>query len=91
MSTEPVFTTIEEIAAEGRRIYHETLQEELERSSKWQYVAIDVLTGKYYVRQSETDALMEARKDTPYGVFHLIRIGVPVKLGSRHVGQQETR
>lgn len=66
-----------------------TLKEELEESSKGHYVAIDVLTGNHFMGKFAENALMDAREKSPYGVFHLIRIGGPVSLGWRSTGQPE--
>lgn len=75
------------IAEEGQRLYDANHKATLEHDRKGQYVAIDVLTGKAYVAKFPEQAIEEARKQAPNGVFHLIRIGAPgafkVSFGSR--------
>ena len=85
MTTKSIPASPEQIVELGEAIYRKTLKESLEASHKGEYVAIDVLTGKSYLGKYGEIALMEARKNSPYGVFHLIRIGGPVSLGVRYV------
>ncbi|MCY3628825.1 MAG: hypothetical protein OXI05_00775 [Bacteroidota bacterium] len=85
MTTRTFPASKEQVAEMGEDIYCRTLKEELEASHKGEYVVIDVLTGKSYLDKYGEIALMEAREQCPYGLFYIIRIGGPVRLGVRHV------
>ena len=67
----------EKIADAGEEIYIRLYKDELERSHPAQFVAIDVTTEQRYTADDSAEALREARKAAPSGVFHLIRIGSP--------------
>ena len=83
-----VFDSPDKIAEEGQRLYEERHKATLEGTRRGEYVTIDVLTGNAYAAEFPEQALEEARKQAPNGVFHLIRIGAPgafkVSFGSRH-------
>ena len=89
MSDKFALTDPEQIANEAERIYDKKLRESLEASYKGQYVAIDVLTGNHYIGEYAEIALVNAREDAPYGVFHLIKIGGSTSLGARYIGQEQ--
>lgn len=91
MADDPkVLDSPDKIAEEGQRLYEERHKADLEQNRRGEYVAIDVLTGNAYVGKFPEQALEEARKQAPNGVFHLIRIGAPgafkVSFGSRRHG-----
>ena len=83
-----VFDTPDKIAEEGQRLYDERHRARLEAEHMGQFVAIDVMTGSAYAARFPEQAIEEARKQAPNGVFHLIRVGAPgtfkVSFGSRH-------
>ena len=68
-------STPDKIAREANRIYDENYRKDYERDYKGKYVAIDVRTGRAYLDSSSDGALIKARGEAPYGVFHLIRVG----------------
>ena len=89
MADDPkVLDSPDKIAEEGQRLYEERHKANLEQNRRGEYVAIDVLTGNAYLGRFPEQAIEEARKQAPNGVFHLIRIGAPgafkVSFGSRH-------
>jgi len=89
MADDPkVLDTPDKIAEEGQRLYDERHRTRLEQEHRGQFVAIDVTTGNAYLAKFPEEAIEEARKQAPNGVFHLIRIGAPgafkVSYGSRH-------
>lgn len=69
------FTRPQEVADAGERIYRERHKDTLEGQSPGQFAAIDVLSGEAYVAKFPEDALSEAQRRAPGGLFHLIRIG----------------
>ena len=76
------------IAEEGQRIYEEKHKADLEQDHFGKYIAIDVLTGCFYMDKFPEMAVEKAQNQAPHGIFHLIRIGSPsafkVSFGSRH-------
>ena len=76
------------IAKEGQRIYEEKYKADLEQAHFGEYIAIDVLTGDYYIDKFPEMAIETAQDKATHGIFHLIRIGSPsafkASFGSRH-------
>lgn len=66
-----------EIAELGTRIYAEKFQRDLEATHSGQFVAIDIELQVFAVAPSPEEAVREAQRKNPKGVFHLIRIGSP--------------
>ena len=64
-----------DIAAKAEQIYAEKFKETYERDFPRHYVAIDIRNSKAYVGLQSSDALIEGRKNSPNGIFHLIRVG----------------
>lgn len=75
------------IADAAEKMYEERYRKELEESYSGQFVVIDVKSGEAYRGEFAEDALTLARKRSPYGVFHLIRIGSPGAFRVSYVGQ----
>jgi hypothetical protein len=70
--------TPQAIAEKGEKIYREKYQEEYERRYLNKFVAIDITTGKAFVADSPTQAILEARQgEQGGGPFHVIKIGSP--------------
>ena len=61
----------------GQRFYDEHLKEELEPEHTGRYVAIDPESGRYFLADTGTDALLEAHRSLPESLFYLARIGYP--------------
>ena len=73
----PDATVPEKIAEAGEKIYDNRYRQDYEVRHPGFFVAIDTTTEKSYVAQFPEDALEEAKKAAPHGVFHLIRVGAP--------------
>jgi hypothetical protein len=71
---DPLFANPEEFAQAGERIYLEH-KADLEKAHMGRFVAVDVVTRKFYIDDAAEVALDSGRKDHPAGIFHLIRIG----------------
>lgn len=82
-----VLTDPVKIAEAAERIYNEKYREELEASHHGEFVAIDVQDGQAYQGEYAEQALQQAREKSPYGVFHLIRIGAPGAFRASYGGQ----
>ncbi len=65
------------IAEHGERIYNENFRERFEKEYLDKFVAIDVMSEKAYLGDTPEEAYGVARKQSPQGVFHLIRVGSP--------------
>ena len=72
------------IADQARRIYDEVLRAELERTHRDSYVAIEPVSGDYYLGGTLSEAIGAARKAHPDRLTHALRVGHPsaVHLGS---------
>ena len=79
----------DDIANAGEEIYAAKYKAEYEKEHKGQFVAIDVFGEEAaYLGQFAEDALLAARKASPHGVFHLIRIGAPTAFKVSSVGRR---
>lgn len=67
--------TAHDIARRGMEIYERLYRRDYE--SKWhgRFVAIDIVSEKAFVADHSEEAMAEARKASPQGLFYLIRIG----------------
>ena len=62
------------IAERAAKIYN-ALGDEIKEEHAGKFMVVDVKSGKYYIAEFSEDAFRSARRDAPYGIFHLIRIG----------------
>lgn len=70
----------EKIAQAGEEIYAKD-RERLEQESPGQFAAIDVIGERVvHVSESSVEALTQAKKAAPTGVFHLVQIGQPTAI-----------
>ena len=79
-----LLSTADRIAEQGEKIYAEKYRGACEANNPGQYIAVDVRTGKGYIREFPELALQDGRDDAPFGVFHLIRIGSPGAFKTSH-------
>lgn len=61
----------------GQRFYDEHLKDELEPEHTGRYVAIEPDSGRYFIADTGTDALLEAHRALPQSLFYLARVGYP--------------
>ena len=59
----------------GQRFYDETLRSQLEPGQIGQFVAIEPESGRYFLGDTGTAALLEAYTAMPGCRFHLVRVG----------------
>lgn len=64
-----------DVAAQAKRIYEERLRSELEASHANEFVAIEPVSGEYFIAQTLSDAIGASRKKYPQRLAHAIRIG----------------
>ena len=62
---------------EGKRVYTERLQTVLEPEHTGRFVAIEPQTGRYFLGDTGSEALVAARSAMPDSLFFLARIGYP--------------
>jgi hypothetical protein len=65
------------IADQGERIYTERYKAQFEAEHLGKFVAIDIKTGHATLGNTSDEALENAKKTNPTGLFHLIRVGSP--------------
>jgi hypothetical protein len=65
------------IAEQGQKIYDTRYRAEMEEHQRGRYLAINVRTEQATAGDTPEQALEEARRADPSGLFHLIRIGFP--------------
>jgi hypothetical protein len=61
----------------GQRFYEEHLKGQLEPEQTGRYVAIEPESGRYFLADTGTEALLEARRTLPESLFYLVRVGYP--------------
>ncbi len=65
----------EDFANRAQRVYDENLRDLLERTQMGKFVAIEPETERYFVADTGTAALIEARNALPDHMFYLVRVG----------------
>lgn len=65
------------IAELGEKIYRERYQGEFEKTNLGRFVAIDVKSGVAYLGDSPESTFEAAKKGSPDGIFHLVKVGSP--------------
>ena len=67
--------TEDELVRRARQLYDQKLRSLLEPQHQGHFVAIEPQTGKYFVADTGTAALVEAHKAMPQHTFYLAKIG----------------
>ena len=65
----------DELVEGGQRFYDEHLRGSLEPEHSGRYVAIEPESGRYFLADTGTEALLEARRALPESLFYLARVG----------------
>jgi hypothetical protein len=65
----------DDLVESGQRLYDERLRELLEPLQVGRYVVIEPLSGNYFLGNTGTEALLEARRVLPEAMFYLARVG----------------
>lgn len=65
----------EEVVKKGEEIYDKKLKNELEPQEVGKFVAIEIESEKYYVKDTKEEALDCAQNDFPDKLFFVRRIG----------------
>ena len=65
------------IAERGEQIYRDKYKSAFEAEHVGNFVAIDVVSEHAYTAVTAEEALELARKESPRGLFHLVKVGSP--------------
>lgn len=63
------------LVEEGQRFYNEHLKTYLEPEHTGRYIAIEPESGRYFLSDTGTGALIEAHQILPESLFYLARVG----------------
>jgi hypothetical protein len=66
---------VDELVEIGQRFYDGHLRDRLEPEHVGRYVAIEPESGRYFLADTGTEALLEARRALPESLFYLARVG----------------
>lgn len=67
--------TENDFVRQGQEVYDQVLRRVLEPKHPGQFVAIEPGSGRYFLGDTGTAALVEARAAIPNSTFYLVRIG----------------
>ncbi len=65
----------ENVAEQARQIYEERLRATLEESHMDEFVAIEPISGEYFLGRTLSDAIGASRKKYPERLVHALRVG----------------
>ena len=65
----------EDVADHARQIYDERLRATLEQSHMNEFVAIEPISGDYFLGRTLSEAIGESRKKYPERLAHAMRVG----------------
>lgn len=65
----------QDVARAAKRIYEERLRSSLEQSHMDAFVAIEPISGDYFVGQTLSEAIGASRKKYPDRLAHALRVG----------------
>lgn len=68
---------VDELVKRGQRFYDEHLRQSLEPEHTGCYVVIVHDSGRYFLGDTGTEALLDARQVLPESLFYLARVGHP--------------
>ena len=61
----------------GQSVYDQSLKQQLEPAHVGRFVAIEPVTGQYFLGDTGTATLVAARAAMPSTLFYLMRVGQP--------------
>jgi len=67
---------LEEFSKKSDKFYNR-IKEELEPKFKGKYVALDFESERYWIGDTATEALTNAKKEFPKKIFYFLQIGSP--------------
>ena len=79
-----------EIAEAAEKLYRSEFREECEEKHNNMFIVIDITKKDYHVSEHAEEVLRNARKASPSGIFHLMRVGAPGAVQVSHGYEYET-
>jgi len=64
-----------DVAQQAEQLYHQRLQNQLEQSDPEKFVAIEPVSGDYFLGQTLSEAIAAARRAHPQRLVHAVRVG----------------
>ena len=64
-----------DVAREARRIYEEQLRHSLEESHMNEFIAIEPISGEYFLGRTLSEAIGASRQKYPDRLAHALRVG----------------
>lgn len=64
------------IAHKGEEVYQK-ISKQIEKEHAGDFIAIEVESGKYFLGQTQIEAIEKAKKSFPTKIFYLMKIGFP--------------
>lgn len=83
-------TNPSQIAEAAEDIYEAEYRKEYEQSHNGEFVVIDVTNRHAYLGTHAEDALRTARRESPHGLFHLMRVGALGAFRVSYVDRQQS-
>lgn len=77
--------TSESVADQARRIYQQRLRTSLEEAHRDEFVAIEPLSGEFFLGRTLSDAIGASRTKYPDRLAHALRVGHEAAV---HMGSQ---
>jgi hypothetical protein len=68
-------THIDQLIRNAERVYEESLRSRLESSHQDEFVAIEPISGDYYLGRTLSEAMSAARDAHPDRLAHVMRVG----------------
>lgn len=65
-----------EIAQKGIEVY-QRISKRIEKNYTGNFVAIEIESGKYFLGQTQVEAIEKAKKHFPTKIFYLMKVGFP--------------
>ncbi|MGC2238442.1 MAG: hypothetical protein WA584_19970 [Pyrinomonadaceae bacterium] len=65
----------DDLVALGKKFYEENLKSILEPAHNGEFVAIEPVSGKYFLDEDEVRVMLKARAEMPESKFYFARIG----------------
>jgi len=65
-----------EIAQKGIQVYQK-ISKQIEKEHSGNFVAIEVESEKYFLGQTQVEAIEKAKKHFPTKIFYLMKVGFP--------------
>ena len=81
----------DDLAERAEKFYREKLKSLLEPSQVGKFVAIEPESGRYFINESDVEAILSGRTALPDKLFYLMRIGYDVahQIGGTGYGKRK--